>query len=305
MSPPSGISFEFFPPKTPEGEAKLRVVRRELAAFAPEFYSVTFGAGGSTREGTLRTITEMHAETVPAAPHLSCVGATTEEMRSALHGYRALGVRRLVALRGDLPSGSGGSLGGDFHYARDLVAFVRAETGDWFHVEVGAYPETHPQATSPLSDVTNLVTKFEGWRGLGHHAVFLQCRRVLPVARRSPGGGRRRAHRAGHHADHQLHPARPLLRRMRRRDPPVDAPEARRVRRRRRVDQGFRSRRRDRALRTAVGARRTGTALLHAQSGRRGQRDPATSGSLTKTAALRAPSVDHQVFVRKAESLNR
>lgn len=161
MSDAPGISFEFFPPKTPEGEEKLRGVRRELAAFAPDFYSVTFGAGGSTREGTLRTITEMHGEAVPAAPHLSCVGATTAEMRTAIHGYRDLGVRRLVALRGDLPSGSGGSLRGDFRYARDLVAFVRDETDDWFHVEVGAYPETHPQATSPTADLTNLVAKFE------------------------------------------------------------------------------------------------------------------------------------------------
>ncbi len=161
MSYAPGISFEFFPPKTPEGEEKLRGVRRELAAFAPDFYSVTFGAGGSTREGTLRTITEMHGEAVPAAPHLSCVGATTAEMRTAIHGYRDLGVRRLVALRGDLPSGSGGSLRGDFRYARDLVAFVRDETDDWFHVEVGAYPETHPQATSPTADLTNLVAKFE------------------------------------------------------------------------------------------------------------------------------------------------
>ena len=161
MSDAPGISFEFFPPKTSEGEEKLRGVRRELAAFAPDFYSVTFGAGGSTREGTLRTITEMHGEAVPAAPHLSCVGATTAEMRTAIHGYRDLGVRRLVALRGDLPSGSGGSLRGDFRYARDLVAFVRDETDDWFHVEVGAYPETHPQATSPTADLTNLVAKFE------------------------------------------------------------------------------------------------------------------------------------------------
>jgi methylenetetrahydrofolate reductase (NADPH) len=161
MANASGISFEFFPPKTPEGEEKLRGVRHELARFVPDFYSVTFGAGGSTREGTLRTITEMHAEAVPAAPHLSCGGATIDEMRSALQGYRDLGVSRLVALRGDLPSGSGGSLRGDFAYARDLVAFVRDETGPWFHVEVAAYPETHPQAASPAADVANLVAKFE------------------------------------------------------------------------------------------------------------------------------------------------
>jgi methylenetetrahydrofolate reductase (NADPH) len=155
----SGISFEFFPPKTPEGQEKLRGVRRELAHFAPDFYSVTFGAGGSTREGTLKTITEMHRESVPAAPHLSCVGVSTAEMRDTLLGYRDLGVRRLVALRGDLPSGSGASLHGGFRYARDLVEFVRAETGDWFHIEVAAYPEAHPQARSPADDIANLVAK--------------------------------------------------------------------------------------------------------------------------------------------------
>jgi len=156
----SGISFEFFPPKTPEGEEKLRAVRRELARFAPDFYSVTFGAGGSTREGTLKTITEMHGEPVAAAPHLSCVGASKAEMRETLLGYRDLGVRRLVALRGDLPSGSGASLHGGFRYARELIEFVRAETGDWFHIEVAAYPETHPQARSPADDIANLVAKF-------------------------------------------------------------------------------------------------------------------------------------------------
>ena len=156
----SGISFEFFPPKTPEGEHKLRAVRQELARFTPDFYSVTFGAGGSTREGTLKTVTEMHDEAVEAAPHLSCVGASKEEMRDALRGYRDLGVRRLVALRGDLPSGSGASLHGGFRYARELVEFVRAETGDWFHIEVAAYPETHPQARSPKDDIANLAAKF-------------------------------------------------------------------------------------------------------------------------------------------------
>jgi methylenetetrahydrofolate reductase (NADPH) len=154
------ISFEFFPPKTVEGTDKLRQTRRELAAWSPAFYSVTFGAGGSTREGTLATITEMHGESVPAAPHLSCMGATTNEMRETLDAYRALGVRRLVALRGDLPSGAG-ALPGDFRYAYELVEFVRAQTGDWFHIEVAAYPEVHPQARSPEDDFANLVRKLE------------------------------------------------------------------------------------------------------------------------------------------------
>lgn len=154
------ISFEFFPPRTPEGVDKLRVVRSDLARFAPEFYSVTFGAGGSTREGTLATITELHEDGVVAAPHLSCVGASQGEMRDTLHSYRDLGVRRLVALRGDLPSGSGAAGRGDFRFARDLVAFVRRETGDWFHIEVAAYPEVHPHAKSPADDLANLADKF-------------------------------------------------------------------------------------------------------------------------------------------------
>ncbi len=155
------ISFEFFPPRTVEGAEKLRVVRRELAVMRPEFYSVTFGAGGSTREGTLATVTEMHRQNVVAAPHLSCIGASKAEMRDTLLHYRDLGIKRLVTLRGDLPSGSGASGTGDFRYARDLVEFVRAETGDWFHIEVAAYPETHPQAKSPADDLANLAAKFK------------------------------------------------------------------------------------------------------------------------------------------------
>ncbi len=154
------ISFEFFPPKTPEGADKLRAVRRDLGRLSPAFYSVTFGAGGSTREGTLATIAEMHREPVQAAPHLSCIGASTAEMRATLLQYRELGVKRLVALRGDLPSGTGASARGDFRFARELVEFVRAETGDWFHIEVAAYPEVHPQARSPHDDLANLAAKF-------------------------------------------------------------------------------------------------------------------------------------------------
>lgn len=160
MSASPNISFEFFPPRTSEGVEKLRVVRRELGQFAPEFYSVTFGAGGSTREGTLAAITEMHGESVAAAPHLSCVGASRGEMREAVQHYRDLGVRRMVALRGDLPSGTGALARGDFRHARDLVEFVRTETGDWFTIEVAAYPEIHPQAKSPADDLANFAAKF-------------------------------------------------------------------------------------------------------------------------------------------------
>jgi methylenetetrahydrofolate reductase (NADPH) len=151
------ISFEFFPPKTPEGADKLRATRQALYAHRPEFCSVTFGAGGSTQEGTFGTVGEILAEGVAAASHFSCVGATRATVRAQLAALQAMGVKRLVALRGDLPSGYG--MGGEFHYASDLVAFVRAETGDAFHIEVAAYPEIHPQAKSADADLQAFVTK--------------------------------------------------------------------------------------------------------------------------------------------------
>ncbi len=152
------FSFEFFPPKTPEGAAKLRAARAQLAAVHPDFFSVTFGAGGSTREGTLATVLEIHAEGRPVAPHISCIGSTRESVRELLQRYRDAGIRRLVALRGDLPSGAAGGAG-DFRYANELVEFIRADTGDWFHIEVAAYPEVHPQARSPADDLANFVRK--------------------------------------------------------------------------------------------------------------------------------------------------
>ena len=151
------VSFEFFPPKTPEGADKLRATRQTLYAHKPEFCSVTFGAGGSTQEGTFGTVREILGEGVAAASHLSCVGATQAAIRQHLAALRAMGVRRLVALRGDLPSGYGP--GGEFHHASDLVAFIRAETGDVFHIEVAAYPEIHPQAKSAEADLQAFVAK--------------------------------------------------------------------------------------------------------------------------------------------------
>ena len=155
----SHLSFEFFPPKTPEGAVKLRAARQRLYAHDPEFCSVTFGAGGSTQDGTLHAVKEIAEEGVAAAPHLSCVGASRDSVRGLLQRYRAAGIRRIVALRGDLPSGYG--LGGEFHHARDLVEFIRAETGDWFHIEVAAYPEVHPQARSPQDDLRHFVDKMQ------------------------------------------------------------------------------------------------------------------------------------------------
>jgi methylenetetrahydrofolate reductase (NADPH) len=151
------VSFEFFPPKTPEGAAKLRLTRQALYAHQPEFCSVTFGAGGSTQAGTFGTVQEILGEGVAAACHFSCVGATKAAVREQLATLQAMGVKRLVALRGDLPSGYG--LGGEFHYASDLVAFIRAETGDAFHIEVAAYPEIHPQAKSVDADLQAFAAK--------------------------------------------------------------------------------------------------------------------------------------------------
>src|SRR3989344_1322552 len=145
------VSFEFFPPKTPEGADKLRAARQQLYALHPDFCSVTYGAGGSTQEGTFGTVREILAEGVSAASHFSCIGATRQSVREQLATLKAMGVKRLVALRGDFPSGYGA--GGEFQYASDLVAFIRAETGRDFHIEVAAYPEVHPQAKSPEADL--------------------------------------------------------------------------------------------------------------------------------------------------------
>ncbi len=151
------VSLEFFPPKTPEGAEKLRAVRAQLYALKPEFCSVTYGAGGSTQAGTFATVNEILAEGVAAASHFSCIGATRDSVRAELQTLKAMGVKRLVALRGDLPSGYGA--GGEFTYASDLVAFIRAETGRDFHIEVAAYPEIHPQAKSAEADLQAFVTK--------------------------------------------------------------------------------------------------------------------------------------------------
>lgn len=155
----TNFSIEFYPPKTPEGAEKLRAARAKLAALGPKYFSVTFGAGGSTQQGTLDTVREIIAEGHVAAPHLSCVGGSRASIREVLSQFQAHGIKRLVALRGDLPSGYGG--GSELRYASELVEFIRAETGDWFHIEVAAYPEMHPQARSPQDDLRNFATKIK------------------------------------------------------------------------------------------------------------------------------------------------
>ncbi|MBI5277515.1 MAG: methylenetetrahydrofolate reductase [NAD(P)H] [Burkholderiales bacterium] len=180
------ISLEFFPPKTPDGAEKLRAARQRLYAVKPEFCSVTFGAGGSTQEGTLAAVAEIMAEGCAAAPHLSCIGQTRDSIRERLSAYAAAGVKRIVALRGDLPSGYG--LGGEFRYASDLVAFIRSETGRQFTIEVAAYPEMHPQAKSPMSDIDAFVAKVEAGADSGITQYFFNAdayfRYVDEVARR-------------------------------------------------------------------------------------------------------------------------
>jgi methylenetetrahydrofolate reductase (NADPH) len=151
------FSIEFFPPKTAEGAAKLRTTREKLSELHPKYFSVTFGAGGSTQQGTLDTVLEILAAGEEAAPHLSCVGGSRESIRAILAQFKSHGIKRIVALRGDLPSGYGGA--GELRYANELVEFIRAETGDWFHIEVAAYPEVHPQARSPQDDMQNFVRK--------------------------------------------------------------------------------------------------------------------------------------------------
>ncbi|HET9470487.1 MAG TPA: methylenetetrahydrofolate reductase [NAD(P)H] [Usitatibacter sp.] len=158
-TPKRYFSFEFFPPKTPEGMERLRATRRQLAQLHPTFFSVTYGAGGSTREGTLATVLEILGEGEPAAPHVSCVAATRETIRDVIARYKDHGIRHIVALRGDLPSGL--AVAGELRYASELVRFIREETGDWFEIEVAAYPEYHPQARKPDQDLAAFKTKVE------------------------------------------------------------------------------------------------------------------------------------------------
>jgi len=151
------FSFEFFPPATPEGAQKLSATRAQLARLKPEFFSVTYGAGGSTRDRTLEAVLEIQAAGERAAPHISCIGSTQESVRATLATYREHGIGHLVALRGDLPSGTVDA--GDFRYANELVEFIRATTGDWFHVEVAAYPEYHPEERYAKRDLQHYVEK--------------------------------------------------------------------------------------------------------------------------------------------------
>ncbi len=154
------FSFEFYPPKTPEAIGKLQTTQTELAKLNPDFFSVTFGAGGSTRDMTFETVMDIHSKTgILAAPHISCIGSEIDDIKAILDKYIESGIKRIVALRGDLPSGSVGY--GHFRYANELIEFIRKETGDHFHIEVAAYPEFHPQAPNPSSDIENFKRKID------------------------------------------------------------------------------------------------------------------------------------------------
>jgi methylenetetrahydrofolate reductase (NADPH) len=154
------FSFEFFPPKTRDGIMKLQATSKELAGLKPRFFSVTFGAGGSTRDRTFETVVDLHRRSgIDTAPHLSCISSTHENILEMLNAYREKGIRHIVALRGDMPSGMVEP--GDFRYANELVSFIRRETADHFHIEVAAYPEYHPQATSPDRDLANFRRKVD------------------------------------------------------------------------------------------------------------------------------------------------
>ena len=164
------FSCEFFPPRTAEGKEKLRATRRQLEQLGPRFFSVTFGAGGTTRDGTLETVLEIKREGFDAAPHLSCIGATRESIAAILDRYKAGGIRQMVALRGDMPSGTHEA--GDFQYASELIAFIRQRTGDWFRIEAAAYPEVHPQARSPQDDLNNFKRKVDAGANAGITQYF-------------------------------------------------------------------------------------------------------------------------------------
>jgi methylenetetrahydrofolate reductase (NADPH) len=153
------FSFEFFPPATPQGAEKLVATRAQLAQLGPKFFSVTYGAGGSTRDRTLATVLEIQESGQRAAPHISCIGSTREGIRQTLATYREHGIGHLVALRGDLPSGSADT--GEFRYASELVEFIRGASADWFHIDVACYPEYHPQAKSPADDLASFKRKID------------------------------------------------------------------------------------------------------------------------------------------------
>ena len=234
------FSLEFFPPRTPEGIEKLRATRRQLAQLKPAFCSVTFGAGGSTRDGTLATVLEFHAEGMDGVPHISCMGGSRQALGAVLASYQAHGIRHVVALRGDLPSGIIDA--GDFTYASELVAFIRQQTGDWFHIEVAAYPEYHPQAKSPQADLAAFKRKIDAGANSAITQYFYNADAYWHFVDSCAAAGISVPIVPGH-ADQQFRQARALFRRLRCRISTLDPQQAPSLWRRYRVGSRFRVRR--------------------------------------------------------------
>jgi 5,10-methylenetetrahydrofolate reductase len=237
MNSTSSVSFEFFPPNTPVGAEKLKTVVQELGAARPEFFSVTFGAGGSTREKTFSTVTEILAAGYDAAPHFSCIGATRQSVLDTLAGYKAAGIKRLVAIRGDLPSGMAGT-SGDFTYADELVRFVRETQGEAFHIEVAAYPEVHPQSRSATRDLDAFCGKLKA----GAHSAITQFffNADAYFYFRDQVRARGFTHRAGRNADSELQQNSRLLRARRHRHATLDCAKNGKLRGRSRKHRGLR-----------------------------------------------------------------
>ncbi len=227
------ISFEFFPPKTDEQKATLEAALPKLKALQPEYVSVTFGAGGSTLSYTPETVRRLRDEHgFDAAPHLSCMGGTRDEIRKLLDTYKAMGCRRIVALRGDLPSGMASY--GDFRYASELVEFIRRESDGFFHIEVACYPEMHPQAGDAQSDLKNFITKVKAGANGAITQYFFNPDAYFRFVDDAREARRRSADHAGHHADHAVFATTPFLGHVRRRDSALDRQAPRSVPRRRR-----------------------------------------------------------------------
>ena len=202
------FSFELFPPRTPEGAAKLPAVIDQLAAVRPDYFSVTHGAGGSDQDGTYETLLTVVEHTgVEAAPHLTCVGSTRAHVAALLERYRDAGVKRIVALRGDLPATAmSAAAPGEFHYANELVSFIRETHGDAFKIEVAAYPEMHPQATSPGADFEHFRRKVEAGADAALTQLFYNADALLRLHGALRQGGHQDPDRAGHHAHHRATP---------------------------------------------------------------------------------------------------
>ena len=260
------FSIEFFPPKTPEGAEKLRVTRAKLSELESEVF---FGDLRRRRQhAAAARSTPCSRSWRPAnRPHRTCPAWAVRANRSApiLADFKAHGIKRIVALRGDLPSGYGAA--GEFRYANELVEFIRAETGDWFHIEVAAYPEVHPQARSPQDDLQAFARKVKAGANAAITQYFYNADAYFQFVEQTQQDGHRRAHRGRHHADHELHAADALFGHVRRGNPALGATETGQLRRRQRVHQGLRPGRGDGLVRTLAGRRRARLAFLQHEPG--------------------------------------